>query len=317
MRKIIFTAITLTLWLHATPVTLNNEGLITGLEKFKPICEYYGDIIKDSHKVKRLCGKYNKRLNNVLQAGYRMDKYIVPTTHTHMYQGKMHTCTNQTYRPTKYDTKLLNRYRSDVFSLDKLREEIIEYAGREKYNARTHYDAEYHEKLIREDVIDLYPSDYIFIAEHKEVYAKAGNPRYTKMIKDKREELFSQEEREYLAQQRKKEENRKERENARWIEECGYDMTAERHYAKKGGKISGKVSGSDLQGYFVENWGGGEKTTFYVVGGPLHTGGYVTSPIYVISKGGHKRTIATNMGSGVKATGTALIVYYNDACVKN
>jgi len=224
MRKIIFTAITLTLWLHATPVTLNNTELITKLEKFTPVCEYYGDIIKDSHKIKRLCGKYNKRLNNVLQAGYRMDKYIVPTTHRHMYQGKMHTCTNQTYRSTKYDTKLLNRYRSDVFSLDKLREEIIEYVHREKVRARRRYDVEYHEKLIRgyyyyeveslkkpirRYIVALYLRDLIFMAEHKEIYAKAGNPGYTNMLKAKKEKFLSLEEREYLAEQEKKEDNRK------------------------------------------------------------------------------------------------------------
>jgi len=54
-------------------------------------------------------------------------------------------------------------------------------------------------------------------------------------------------------------------------------MTAERHYAKKGGKLTGRVTDSQIKGgkgYFVETLGG-IGTTFFVVGGPHHTKGEV------------------------------------------
>ncbi len=196
----------LTLSLNATPETLNNTGLITKLEKFTPICEYYTDIIKDRHKIKRLCGQYNKRLKNVLQLGYRIDGDIVPTTHKHRYQGKMHTCANQAVEievvedgkvlgkirtchdgmlgETKHNDKMLDKYRSDALGLDKLYEKIIEYISKEKIKARTNYDVAYHEKLIRKNMIKLYNCDMIFMDEHKEVYIANSNKRYFGMVKE-------------------------------------------------------------------------------------------------------------------------------------
>ncbi len=189
MQKIILTAMALSLWLHATPQTLNNMELITNLEKFTPICKYYSGAIKNPHKIKMLCSQYDKKLNDVLRLGNRVDKYVVPTTHTHMYLGKEHTCTAQTLKTTKYDNKVLNRYRLDVFSLDKLRGEIVEYARSEKARARRQYDVEYHEKLTaggyysdgaddRKYEIKLYDDDITFMCEHKEVYIDAENYQF-------------------------------------------------------------------------------------------------------------------------------------------
>ena len=128
-----------------------------------------------------------------------MDKYIVPTTHTHLYLEKEHTCTNHTLKTTQYDSKMLNRYLSDVFSLNKLREEILTYIRKEKARACRRYDVEHHEKLIRghyyeredfkppirKDVIKLDDEDFIFMCEHKEVYINAKNYQFEKNIKEK------------------------------------------------------------------------------------------------------------------------------------
>ena len=62
MQKIILTLIALTLWLQATPQTLNNMELITNMEKFTPVCKYYIGVIKN-HKIKSLCRQYDKKLN--------------------------------------------------------------------------------------------------------------------------------------------------------------------------------------------------------------------------------------------------------------
>ncbi len=333
MRKIIFTVIALTLSLNATPEILNNTGLITELEEFAPACEYYTDTIKNSHKIKRLCEQYNKKLKNVLQLGYRMDEDIVPTTHKYRYQGKMHTCTNQAAEveivenekvlgkmrtchdgmlgETKHDDKMLDKYRSNALSLNKLREKIIEYIGKEKVKARTNYDVAYHEKLIRKNMIKLYNCDMIFISEHKEVYAKANNPRFMQMEEKKNKALLLEKQREHMTKERKKEENVQREESNYWIQKCGHTMTSERHHAKVGGKISGTVTGSSVDGYFVKSHDG---TTFYIVGGPLHTDGEYVRDIFAISKGEKMSVTSTNKRSGVKSTGAALKVHYDAGC---
>ncbi len=316
MKRILITMTVLSIYLNATPVTLNNTGLITKLEKFTPICTYYSKTMNQPLHIRQLCKRYNNRLDDILKTGYRLDRNIVSQKHTHLYNGKMHTCTNQSHKKTSYSTTALKNYRTHLLSLDKLRDQIIEDVSREKSKARRSYDVAYHEKLIREDVIRLYDSDKTFISEHWEAYT--NNPRYIKMLKDKDEALLSQEQREYLAQQQKEEERRNSIEDARWHEMCSNNMTAERHHAKKGGKLTGRVTDSQNKGgkgYFVETLGG-MGATFFVVGGPLHTKGeYITSPIHVASKGETRSTTLTN-SRGVKTEGSVLVVEYNDKCTK-
>ena len=215
MKKILMTMTILSIYLNATPVTLNNTGLISKLEKFTPVCSYYSKVIKHPRQIKQMCRKYRNSLDEILKTGYRLDKSIAPKKHTHMYNGVKHTCTEQAHTDTSYNPVQLKKYRTKLLSLDRLRDQIIEDISREKSKARRGYDVAYHEKLIREDIISLCNSDYIFIAEHREVYANADNPRYIKMIKDKKEELLSQKEREHLARQRKEEESRNSREDAK------------------------------------------------------------------------------------------------------
>lgn len=340
MRKIIFVAMVLTLWLYATPVTLNNMGLITKLEKFTPICEYYSDIFKDKYKIKRLCREYGKGLKNVLQSGYRMDKYIIPTTHTHMYQGKMHTCTNQaveieivedgkvlgkiltcyngTFGETIYsykmDAKILDKYRLDAFNLNKLREKIIEYIGKEKIKARASYDVVYHEKLIRKYIIKLYNCDKIFIAEHREVYDKENNPRYIQMVIKDAEALWSKKQIMIVAKIKQDADKKKRREYEEWMEKCGNKMTAVMHHEGMSGKISGRVESSQPSGYLLKSYGG---PTFFVQGGPLYTVGEYVDNIYVVTPKEDKRTgtTSTDRRTGVKTkAGMALVVDYNPWC---
>jgi len=315
MKKILTAFIICGITLHATPVTMNNTGLITKLEKFTPVCTYYSQVIKNSKTINRMCRTYSHDLNNVLTMGYQLDRSITPQKHTHLYHGKMHTCTEQSHTDRTYNPVLLKKYSTAFRRLDKLRNQIIEAIEKEKSRARRSYDVEYHEKLIRQDIIPLYHSDYIFISEHRDVYANANNPRYIKMLKDKKEELLSDKQRKYLAEQRSKMERQKDADQAKWMEMCGYDMSPERHFSKKGGKLIGEISGSDSNGYFVKSINGNFGTTYYVAGGPLHTGGYLLSPVYVISKGEKISTTLTN-SRGVKTKGTALVVYYNDSCLR-
>ncbi len=308
MQKIIFTVMALSLWLQATPQALNNMELITNMEKFTPVCKYYIGVIRNQ-KIKSLCRQYDKKLNNILRLGNRVDKYIVPTTHTHMYLGKEHNCTNQTLKLTKYDSKVLNRYRSDVFSLNKFREEIVEYVSSEKARARRQYDVEYHEKLIRKYVIDVYSEDIIFMGEHKEIYSEAQNSRYLDAVRNKRPELLTPKQRKYLATMEQKEKWEKEIEYHNWREKCGYRMTPYRHNNRKSGTLSGQVVGSDVDGYFVKSSYG---EIYYIEGGPLYTGGYVKK-VPVISRGENMRTIAQVS----KVKGAAHKVYYYESCLKN
>lgn len=311
MKKILLAMTILGISLYATPIVLNNMGLITKLEKFPPICTYYSNIIKQPQHIRQQCKNYKNRLDDILKRGYRLDRNIVPQQHTHLYNGKMHTCTDQSDKETSYNPKVLKNYRTHLLALDKLRNQIVEDISREKAKARRSYDVAYHEKLIREDIIRLYDSDRTFIAEHRDVYANADNPRYIKMVNDKNAKLLSQKEREHLAMQRKKEERKKAKEYAKWMEKCGYNMTSDRFNAKKGGKLTGRVIGSQPTGYMVQTLGG---STFFVYGGPHHTKGeYISSPIYVISYGEVESTIDTN-SRGVKTTSTAYVVHYNDAC---
>jgi hypothetical protein len=298
--------------IYATPITLNDTGLITKLEKFTPICIYYGKIMQNPQYIKKQCKKYKIDLDNILKIGYKLDKNIVSKTHTHLYNGKMHSCTEQSLKETSYDSVELNNYRKKLLNLEKFREQIIEHILREKVKARRAYNIPYHEKLIRKDIIKIYEDDKIFIREHRDAYL--NNPRYIQMMKDEDEILLSQKEREYLAAIRKEEERKKEKEHARWMKMCGYKMTAERHYAKEGGKISGEVIGADTDGYFVKTVGG-YGATYYVVGGPIHTRGeYISTPIFVKSEGEVMPSLTTDTDSGVKVSEVALKVYYNDQC---
>ena len=169
MKKILLSIIMLGIYLNATPTTLNNTGLITKLEKFTPICTYYSKTIKQPQHIRQQCQKYKNHLNDILRTGYMLDRNIVSGKHTHLYNGKMHTCTKQSHKETSYNSTTLNNYKMHLLGLDKLRREIIEKISREKIKARRSYDVEYHEKLIRKSVIRLYDSDYTFINEHIEV----------------------------------------------------------------------------------------------------------------------------------------------------
>ena len=211
MKKILLAVAVLSIYLNATPKTLNdkhNMELVTMLEKFTLTCSYYSKTMRAPLHIKQLCRKYDRNLNSTLELGYKLDRNIVSEQHTHLYNGKMHTCTSQSTKETSYNPVLLKTYTTKLLNLDKLREQIIEIVLREKTKARRSYDAEYHEKLIREDIISLNNRDYTFMAEHREVYASANNPRYIKMIEDQREELFSQEQREYHTQKQKEAEDR-------------------------------------------------------------------------------------------------------------
>ncbi len=189
MKKILLAITMLGVYLHATPITLNNTGLVTKLEKFTPVCTYYSKTIKQPRHIRQQCQKYKSRLDGILKTGYRLDRSIPSMKHTHFYNGKMHTCTAQSRLNMEhskldkyYDPILIKQYITRLFRLDKLRDKIIEDISLEKTKARKSYDIEYHEKLIRKGVIALYGSDYIFMTEHKEVYANADNPRYIEML---------------------------------------------------------------------------------------------------------------------------------------
>ncbi len=93
--------------LYATPITLNNTGLITKLEKFTPICTYYSKIVKQPQHIRQQCKKYKNRLNDILNTGYKLDRNIVSPYHKHLYNGKMYTCTNQSQKETAYSSKAL------------------------------------------------------------------------------------------------------------------------------------------------------------------------------------------------------------------
>ncbi len=211
MKKILLAIAVMSIYLNATPKTLNDKysmKLVTMLEKFTPTCSYYSKTMRAPLHIKQLCQEYDRNLYSTLELGYKLDRNIVSEQHTHLYNGKMHTCTSQSTKETSYNPVLLKAYKTKLLNLDKLRKQIIEIVSREKTKARRSYDVEYHEKLIREDIISLYNSDYTFIGEHTEVYAAANNPRYLKMIEDQREELFSQEQSEYHTPKQKEAEDR-------------------------------------------------------------------------------------------------------------
>lgn len=87
MRRILITMTVLSIYLNATPVTLNNAGLITKLEKFIPICTYYSKTIRQPQHIRQQCQKYKSRLDDILKTGYRLDRNIVSQKHTHLYNG--------------------------------------------------------------------------------------------------------------------------------------------------------------------------------------------------------------------------------------
>ena len=335
MKKILLFITMLGIYLNATPVTLNNTGLITKLEKFTSICTYYSKTIKKPQHIRQQCQKYKRRLDDILRTGYRLDKSIPPIKHAHFYNGEMHTCTKQSHKGTSYNSRTLKNYRTRLFSLDKLRGKIIEKISREKTKARKSYDVVYHEKLIREGVIPLYDSDYTFIDEHIEVYANASSPIYMKMLAYKKEQQHAQKaQKAYNKKQDVKNaiianiakiqdaknakiEDAKNKEEAlkreKWNKMCGFIMTAEVHYNEGKGYVSGKVTGSEMDGYFVESYNL-NKAIFYVKGGPSIANGGYASDIPVISYGKKMPTEVTNATSGVKTTSMALVVEYNRKC---
>ncbi len=291
-------------------MTLNNTGLVTTLEDFVPICSYYSGVVKQSRHIRQQCQRYENSLNSILKMGYRLDKSIIPKKHTHRYNGKEHTCRSQSTKETYYDPVLTEKYRTKLFSLDNLRKQITEEISREKVKARRSYNVEYHEKLIRKNVIKLFPDDDIFIADHQKVYADANNPRYIKMVENKNEELLSKKQREQLAQERKEDENLRKREESEWRSLCSYLMTSELHNDKGNGFLSGSVTSADKNGYFVDTAGG----NYYVRGGPLHTRGEFVDRVPVSSSGKNVSTINTNRTTGVKTSDAVHEVVYNREC---
>ncbi len=252
MRIIILSIILISTYIVATPTTYNNTGLVTKLEKFSPTCSYYSSIAKKDLRIKSLCKKYEKNLNITLKLGYKIDK------------------------STSGNSSLSEKYLAKILSLDELREQIIEKISIAKTKARESNDATYHEKLIRKDVVRLNKSDYKFIAKHRDVYKKASNQRYLKMLKDGRKELLSDQERNVLLQKEK------EKAISDKIEECQYEMTVAGHSNHQNGKISqGRVTGSNKDGIGVIT----KEGAFLIKNAPYHATGRIKTPIYVRSRG--------------------------------
>lgn len=301
MRRVILSIILLSIYTFATPTIYNNTGLVTKLEKFASTCSYYSRIAKKDLRIKSLCRKYKKNLNVALKLGYRIDK------------------------STSDNSSLSEKYLAKLLSLDALYEQTIEKISIVKRKARESNDAIYHEKIIRKDVISLYKSDYEFVAKHRDVYIKADNPRYLKMLKDGREEFLSQEEHTLLIQKRKEEQINHRR------DECENDMTIDRHSAHDIGKISNAIiTGSNGDGYYVKT----PETIFFIQGEPRHSASedYITS--YVISEGEKMSATNINMRSALTPKmwkfyianerrlgireygeyGNVLIVHHNSEC---
>jgi len=252
MRRIILSIILLSIYTFATPTTYNNTGLVTKLEEFIPTCSYYSSIAKKDLRIKSLCKKYEKNMKNTLKLGYKLDKNISD------------------------NSQLLDKYRTKLFSLEEIREQIIEKVSIAKTKARDNNDATYHERLIRKDVIPLYKSDYEFVAKHRDVYIKADNRRYLKMVKDGRKELLTDKEQKVLLQEETEKENREK------IDACTYEMTRERHSDRKIGKISqGRITGSNNDGLGVRT----KEGFFLIEDAPYYAKGKIKSPIYVQSSG--------------------------------
>ncbi len=142
-----------TLLLQASPKAFNSLG--NELESFKKDCKIYLNMSSLPTKIKKQCKIFNSKINSAFKVGYELDLYV---------------------EKNNINEKKLNKYLDLLRNLDKNKENILHLIYREAQQARKQNNIEYYSQLIVNDKIKLYPSDYQYMEENKDIFAQ--NKRY-------------------------------------------------------------------------------------------------------------------------------------------